>query len=76
MFIQLIRAMNEKAKIAMPIIDKIPILLPVGWIYAGGRHLLRIQNGTRPKIDVNDMVKGATERREIYKEFRLFEREE
>lgn len=76
LLIQLIKTMNEKAKIAMPIIDKIPILLPIGWIYAGGRHLLRIQNGTRPKIDVSDMVKGATERREIYKEFRLFEREE
>ena len=68
--------MNEKAKIAMPIIKRVPVLLPIGWIYAGARHLLRIQKGTRPKIDVGDMVKGATERREIYKEFQLFEREE
>lgn len=76
LLIQLLRTMNEKARIAMPIVKRIPVLLPIGWIYAGGRHLIRIQKGTRPKIDVNDMVKGATERREIYKEFRLFEREE
>ena len=76
LLIQLFRTMNEKARIAMPIVKKVPVLLPIGWIYAGGRHLVRIQNGTRPKIDVNDMVKGATERREIYKEFRLFERED
>lgn len=69
---QLIHTMNEKAKIAMPIIKKVPVLLPVGWIYAGGRHLLRIRSGRRPKIDVSDMVRGATERRELYKEFRLF----
>lgn len=76
LLVQLFRTMNEKARIAMPIVKKVPVLLPIGWIYAGGRHLVRIQNGTRPKIDVNDMVKGATERREIYKEFRLFERED
>lgn len=76
LLIQLFRTMNEKARIAMPIVKKVPVLLPLGWIYSGGRHLIRIQNGTRPKIDVNDMVKGATKRREIYKEFRLFERED
>ncbi len=76
LFLQLIRTMNEKAKIAMPIIKRVPVLLPIGWVYAGARHFLRIQKGTRPKIDVGDMVKGATERREIYKEFQLFEREE
>lgn len=75
LLIQLIRTMNEKARIAMPIINRVPLLLPVGWIYAGGRHLLRICKGRRPKIDVSDMVKGATQRREIYKEFKLFERE-
>ena len=72
---QLIHTMNEKAKIAMPIIKKVPVLLPVGWVYAGGRHLLRIHSGRRPKIDVSDMVRGATERRELYKEFRLFQPE-
>lgn len=75
LFKQLVRTMNEKARIAMPIIKKAPVLLPFGWVYAGGRHLLRIRSGRRPKIDVSDMVRGATERRELYKEFRLFQPE-
>lgn len=72
LFKQLVQTMNEKAGIAMPITKRVPVLIPVGWVYAGGRHLIRIWNGRRPKIDVSDMVRGATERREIYKEFRLF----
>lgn len=70
---QFIRTMNEKAEIAMPVTKKVPVLFPVGWIYAGGRHLLRIRSGKRPRINVSDMVRGANERRELYKEFRLFQ---
>ena len=72
LFKQLVQTMNEKARIAMPITKSVPVLIPVGWVYAGGRHLIRIWSGRRPKIDVSDMVRGATERRELYKEFRLF----
>ena len=41
----------------------------------GGRHLMRIMQRRRPTIDVKDMIAGAAERKEIYKEFRLFEAE-
>jgi hypothetical protein len=36
---------------------------------------VRIKQKRRPTIDVKDMIAGATERKEIYKEFRLFEAE-
>ena len=72
---QLFLTMNEKARRGMPITTKVPLLLPIGWIYVGGRHLVRIAQGRRPSIDVADMIAGATERKEIYKEFRLFEAE-
>lgn len=72
---QLFLTMNEKARRGMPVTEKVPILLPVGWIYVGGRHLVRIARGKRPSIQVKDMIAGATERKEIYKEFRLFEEE-
>jgi hypothetical protein len=65
--------MNAKARASMPICDKYSVLLPVGWIYTGGRHLVRIAQGKRPKIHVNSMVEGAKKRREIYKEFHLYE---
>lgn len=70
---QLYLTMNEKARRGMPIIDKVPFLLPIGWIYVGGRHLVRIVQKKRPRIHVKNMIDGATERKEIYKEFQLFE---
>lgn len=68
--------MNEKARRGMPIIHRVPILLPIGWFYVGGRHLVRIAKGSRPTIDVSDMISGATRRKEIYMQFRLFETED
>ena len=68
--------MNEKARRGMPIIHQVPILLPIGWLYVGGRHLVRIAKGSRPAIDVGDMISGATRRKEIYMQFRLFETED
>lgn len=70
---QFFLTMNDKSRRGMPITEKVPILLPVGWIYVGGRHLWRIIRGRRPKIAVGNMISGAKERREIYKEFKLFE---
>lgn len=72
---QLILTMNDRARRDMPITAKVPILLPIGWLYVGGRHLVRIKQKRRPTIDVKDMIAGAAERKEIYKEFRLFEAE-
>lgn len=72
---QFILTMNEKSKRCLPIVLKIPLLLPIGWIYVGVRHLVRIAQRKRPSIDVGDMITGATERKNIYREFRLFEKE-
>lgn len=70
---QLFLTMNQKARLGMPITAKVPILLPIGWLYVGGRHLVRIKQKKRPTIDVKDMIAGATERKKIYREFKLFE---
>ncbi len=72
---QLFLTMNEKARCGMPLTVKLPVLLPIGWVYVGGRHIIRIMQGKRPTINVGDMIAGATERKKIYKEFRLFEGE-
>lgn len=72
---QFVSTMNEKSKLAMPVTKKVPVLLPVGWIYAGLRHLFRIKNNERPSISVKEMVEGANERKVIYKEFQLYEKE-
>jgi len=72
---QFIFTMNRKSRSDVPITAKVPLLLPIGWMYVGGRHLVYIMQGKRPGIRVKDMIAGAAERKEIYKEFRLFEPE-
>ncbi len=73
MLAQIAASMTQKAKVAIPACRRIPLLLPIGWAYVGVRHLARIQRGERPRIHVKKMVQGAAARREIYREFRLFE---
>ena len=70
---QLIRMLTEKAERALPMSRKIPIILPVVWIYVSLRHLYYIIKNKRPPIHVKKMVAGANRRREIYKRFELFE---
>ena len=70
---QFVATMNEQARRAMPVCRKHPILLPLGWIYAGGRHLSRIHRGTRPEINLSETLQGAKHRRDIYRSFHLYE---
>lgn len=49
------------------------MLLPVGWIFFGGRRMVRELTGKRAKTDVKRLVEGAEQRRELYKQFRLYE---
>ena len=54
---------------------KFKILLPFGWIFFGGRYIIRSLFGKRPKIRPNKVAKEASERIDIYAELRLFERD-
>lgn len=70
---QLALSLNAKSRERMPIIRKAPIFMPIGWIYTTGWYIGLLIQGKRPSINVKEMVKGAEERRAIYKEFKLFE---
>lgn len=54
---------------------KFKILLPFGWVFFGGRYIIRSLLGKRPKIRPNKVAKEASERMDIYAELRLFERD-
>lgn len=73
---QLIISMNEIVYMKWPISKKMFFILPIGWCFYGGRYLLRSFLGKRPKIDVNAVMKGAEERRDIYRQLKIFENEE
>lgn len=53
---------------------KLKILLPLGWVFFGGRYIIRSLLGRRPKIRPNKVAKEASERIDIYSQLRLFEK--
>ncbi len=69
----LLRALTEKAYRRMPVCKKVKILLPVGWLVVGVRHLYLILRGKRPSLHVGKMVSGAKKRKSIYSRFELFQ---
>jgi len=69
----LITYLSLKARLAMPIVEKWKILLPIGWIYVSIRHLFRIHKGKRVRINIKETIKGAEKRSDIYERFHLFE---
>ena len=52
---------------------KFKILLPFGWIFFGGRYIIRSLLGKRPKIRPQKVAKEASERIDIYSSLNLFE---
>ena len=70
---QLIISMNEIVYMKWPISKKCFFILPVGWCFYGGRYVLRSFLGKRPKIHVNAVMKGAGERRDLYRQLKIFE---
>ena len=51
---------------------KFKILLPFGWIFFGGRYIIRSILGKRPKIRPQKVAKEASERIDIYSNLNLF----
>ncbi|MBP5208073.1 MAG: nucleotidyltransferase family protein [Clostridia bacterium] len=67
-----LKVLTEKAYKEMPVCKKVKILLPIGWLYVGIRHMILVIKGKRPKVHLNKMISGAETRREIYTQFQLF----
>ena len=55
---------------------KFKIFLPFGWIFFGGRYIIRSFLGKRPKIRPQKVAKEASERMDIYSELKLFDEPE
>lgn len=70
-----ISSANEIVCSHWPKARKNKLLLPVGWVYFGGRRFFRELAGKKEKTTVKAVVKGAAERRELYKQFDIFVRE-
>lgn len=70
---QFIRSLNEAVYTKLPLSRRLPLLLPVGWAFYGGRYLIRMLRGKRPAIHPGRLVEGAAARRSVYARLELFE---
>ena len=68
--------LNNRAKKRMPVIKKSPVLLPVGWVYVGINHLVMIAKGERPKVKLKQTLKKTADRKDLIKQYYLFENKE
>lgn len=67
------RTLNKRAKIRMPITEKVPALLPIGWAYVGVNHLAMIKKGQRPVIHPKQTLEKTAKRWDMNKSYKLFE---
>ena len=56
----------------MPVVNKVPMLLPIGLAYVGVNHLVMIAKGERPKPELKRTLKETVSRRELIEEYNLF----
>ncbi len=71
-FVLLLSNVNYKAKSNYRFVKKCKLLLPIGWIAVSVKYLWLLLKGER-KIDSIDTINNANKRKNIYKEFKLFE---
>ena len=69
---QALSAINQKAKLELGFVKKAPILAPIGWAVICCRYIKMLISGQR-KPDSKKTIQAASQRKEIYKQFDLFE---
>ena len=70
---QAVISLNEIIRTKWPAAKKLWFLLPIGWTFYGVRYIIRIICGKRPTVNIKQVVDEAEQRRELYREFGLFE---
>lgn len=66
---------NKSVKNNWKSAEQFKVLLPVGWVFFGGRYIIRSIRGKRPKIRVKSFLYDADQRTELFNQFNLFEKE-
>ena len=73
LFLNAILAVNEIVYSHWKIARKCKLFLIPGWLFFGGRYILRSIMGKRPEIRMNRIIDEARERSEFYDSLKLFE---
>lgn len=72
-FSQFFASVNQIVYTQWPVFKKAKILLPFGWLYFGGRYLVRTLTGKRKRKKFFKAYSASKERKELYKKLHLFE---
>lgn len=67
-----ISSINEIVYFYWGFTRKFKILLPLGWLFFGGRYVLRSLVGKRPKIEIKKLKDRTDARNSLYEEIKLF----
>lgn len=74
--LQFISSLNFESLTQIPVLQKVKILQPFGWIILGTRRLFRVVTGKRKMPKMRKVFKEAKKRKALYENFRLFETED
>lgn len=72
---QFVRSVNKIVYDKFPAAGKNKLLLVWGWIVCGTRYSVRVLLGKRKNLLGRDILQGASQRRELYQQLKLFETE-
>lgn len=72
---QLFASMNSIVYQKWRIARRLKFLLPIGWLFFGGRYLIRMAMGKRPKIHPIEAKTEAEQRMQIYDKLKLYEKD-
>ena len=67
-----IASINEIVYFYWGFTRRFKILLPLGWLFFGGRYIIRSLIGKRPKISVKKLKDRTDARNSLYEEIKLF----
>ena len=69
----IIAKFNYSAKRDFPFLKKVPVLLPLMWIYIPVRYYFRMLMGKRPELDTSQLLKNISMKKNLYKELGIFQ---
>lgn len=73
LFLNAIVSVNEIVYSHWKFVRKFKLFLPFGWLFFGGRYIIRSLMGKRPEIRMKQVVHEARERQKFYDELKIFE---
>lgn len=73
--LQALYSINSKTKMDFDFVNKIKVLLPLGWVLTIFKYLYLVLVGKR-SLDNASTIKGAQNRKNIYDEFKLYKNDQ